>query len=133
MVLDRRRRPLHFIASSLTDLRSVPVAVRGAFGRQLLDAQYGDTPASAKPLKGFGRASVLELVEDEGSSTYRAVYTVRFERAVYVLHVFKKRSTKGIATSKGDMDLVRRRLQQAQHHYDQHDDRVESPKEGRNA
>jgi phage-related protein len=67
------------------------------------------------------------------SSTYRAVYTVRFERAVYVLHVFQKKSAKGVATSKGDMDLVRRRLQQAQRHYDQHDGRVETPKEGRNA
>ncbi len=52
MVPDRARRPLHFIASSLTDLGGVPVVVRGAFGRQLLDARYGDTPASAKPLKG---------------------------------------------------------------------------------
>ncbi len=133
MVPDRARRPLHFIASSLADLRGVPVVVRGAFGRQLLDAQYGDTAASAKPLKGFGGASVLELVEDDHSSTYRAVYTVRFERAVYVLHVFQKKSAKGVATSKGDMDLVRRRLQQAQRHYDQHDGRVETPKEGRNA
>ena len=132
MVPDRARRPLHFIASSLTDLRGVPVAVRGAFGRQFLDAQYGDTPASAKPLKGFGGASVLELVEDDRSSTYRAVYTVRFERAVYVLHVFQKKSTTGIATSKGDMDIVRRRLQQAQRHYDQYVAGIESPKERRN-
>jgi len=130
---DRARRPLHFIASSLADLRGLPVAVRGAFGRQLLDAQYGDAPASAKPLKGFGGASVLELVEDDHWSTYRAVYTVRFERAVYVLHVFQKKSTKGIATPKGDMDLVRRRLQQAQRHYAQYDGRVETPKEGRDA
>jgi phage-related protein len=107
--------------------------VRGAFGRQLLDAQYGETPASAKPLTGSGGASVFELIEEDPSSTYRAVYTVRFERAVYVPHVFQKKSTKGIATSKRDMDLVRRRLQQAQRHYDQHDGGVEAPKEGRNA
>jgi phage-related protein len=133
MVPDRARRPLHFMASSLTNLRGIPVVVRGAFGRQLLDAQYGDTPPNAKPLKGFGGASVLELVEDDDSSTYRAVYTIRFKRAVYVLHVFQKKSTKGIATSKGDMDLVRRRLEQAQRHYDQQYGRVGTPKEGRNA
>jgi phage-related protein len=77
--------------------------------------------------------SVLELVEDDQSSTYRAVYTVRFEHAVYVLHVFQKKSRKGIATPKGDMDLVRRRLQQAQRHYDDHYRRGETPKEDRNA
>ena len=104
---DAARKPIHFIASSLKDLRDVPAEVRGAFGRQLLDAQYGDTPVSAKPLRGFGGASVLELIEDEDSSTYRAVYTVRFERAVYVLHVFQKKATKGIATPKLDLDLVR--------------------------
>jgi phage-related protein len=76
---------------------------------------------------------VLELVEDDHSSTYRAVYTVRFERAVYVLHVFQKKSTKGIATSKGDMDLVKRRFEQARRHYDQQYGRVETPKEDRNA
>lgn len=130
---DRSRKPLHFIASSLTDLCGVPVVVRGAFGRQLLDAQYGDTPASAKPLKGFGGARVLELVEDEQSSTYRAVYTVQFARAVYFLHVFQKKSRKGIATSKGDMDMVRLRLRQAQRHYDQHYGGAETPEEDWNA
>ena len=128
MLPNGARKPLHFIASSLTDLRGVPVVVRGAFGRQL----HGDRPASAKPLKGFGGARVLELVEDDRSSTYRAVYTVRFKRAVYVLHVFQKKSTKGIATSRGDMDLVKRRLQEAQRHYDQHYGRVETPKKERN-
>jgi phage-related protein len=107
----------------------MPTDVKGAFGRQLLDAQYGDTPAAAKPLKGFGDASVVELIEDEGSSTYRAVYTVRFAEAVYVLHVFQKKSTKGIATPKADMDLVKRRLKAAEGHYQQHYRRVGHPKE----
>jgi phage-related protein len=102
-VPDRTRKPLHFTGSSLAELRSLPDTVRGAFGRQLLDAQYGDMPATAKPLKGFGGANVLELVEDDRSSTYRAVYTVRFEKAVYVLHVFQKKSRKGIATPKSDL------------------------------
>lgn len=126
---DAVRKPLHFIASSLKDLREVPTDARGAFGRQLLDAQYGDTPAAAKPLKGFGDASVVELIEDEGSSTYRAVYTVRFAEAVYVLHVFQKKSTKGIATPKADMDLVKRRLKTAEDHYKQHYQRTGNSKE----
>jgi phage-related protein len=128
-VADALRKPIHFIASSLKDLRDMPPDVRGAFGRQLLDAQYGDTPAAAKSLKGFGDASVVELIEDEGSSTYRAVYTVRFAEAVYVLHVFQKKSTKGIATPKADVDLVKRRLKAAEGHYQQHYRRVGHPKE----
>ena len=105
MVAEVARKPIHFIASSLNDLRDVPPAVRGAFGRQLLDVQDGDMPASAKPLKGFGGASVLELIEDEDSSTYRAVYTVRFARAVYVLHVFQKKSTTGSARRQGPTSI----------------------------
>jgi phage-related protein len=127
-VADAPKKPIHFIASSLKDLRAVPTDVRGAFGRQLLDAQYRDMPAAAKPLKGFGDASVVELIEDEGSSTYRAVYTVRFAEAVYVLHVFQKKSTKGIATPKAAMDLVKRRLKTAEAHYRQHY-RIENTKE----
>lgn len=126
---DALRKPIHFIASSLKDLRDPPTDVRGVFGRQLLDAQYGDTPAAAKPLKGSGDASVVELIEDEGSSTYRAVYTVRFAEAVYVLHVFQKKSTKGIATPKADVDLVKRRLKAAEGHYEQHYRRVGHAKE----
>ena len=72
-MVDVARKAVHFIASSLKDLRDVPAVVRGAFGRQLLDVQYGDTPGHAKPLRGFGGASVVELVEDEDASTYRAV------------------------------------------------------------
>jgi phage-related protein len=132
VVADVARKPIHFIASTLKDLRDVPPAVRGAFGRQLLDVQYGDTPASAKPLKGFGGASVLELIEDQDSSTYRAVYTVRFVRAVYVLHVFQKKSTKRSATPKIDIDLVRRRLKSAEAHYERHYRRVGGPEEDRN-
>jgi phage-related protein len=86
----------------------------------LLDAQYGETPATAKPLRGFGGAGVAELIEDEDSSTYRAVYTVRFKQAVYVLHVFQKKSTKGIETPRKEIDLVRRRLKAAEDHYHQH-------------
>lgn len=127
------RKSIHLIASSLNDLRALPDLVRGALGRQLLDAQHGDTPASARPLKGFGGANVLELIEDHDSATYRAVYTVRFERAVYVLHVFQKKSVKGIATPKRDVDLIKRRVQSAERHYEQHYHRVGTGGEDRNA
>jgi phage-related protein len=68
----------------------------------------------AKPLKGFGSAGVLEVVEDWNRSTYRAVYTVRFEGVVFVLHVFQKKSTRGAATPKADIDLIRERLKVAE-------------------
>ncbi|MDR3214461.1 MAG: type II toxin-antitoxin system RelE/ParE family toxin [Azoarcus sp.] len=66
--------------------------------------------------QGFGSAGVLEVVEDDSGSTYRAVYTVRFQNAVYVLHCFQKKSTRGIATPKPDLDLIRERLKAAETH-----------------
>jgi phage-related protein len=79
-------------------------------------AQIGKKHDQAKPLKGFGSAGVLEVVEDSDGSTYRAVYTVRFGNAVYVLHCFQKKSMHGIATPKPDIDLVRERLRAAEAH-----------------
>jgi phage-related protein len=111
------RKPLFFIASSWKDLKRLPGPVQDTFGTLLLDVQYGDTPTSAKPLKGFGGAGVLEIVEDLERDTYRAVYTVNFPRAVYVLHVFQKKSKHGIATPKRDLDLVRSRYELARQHY----------------
>lgn len=81
------------------------------FGYALHLAQAGGRHTQAKPLQGFGSAGVLEVVEDNRGSTYRAVYTVRFAQRVYVLHVFQKKSKSGIATPKPDMDLIRARLQ----------------------
>ena len=111
------RKPLYFIASSWKDLRGLPGAVQDTFGTLLLDVQYGDTPGSAKPLKGFGGAGVLEMVEDYDGDTYRSVYTVNFREAVYVLHVFQKKSKRGIATPKRDLALVRNRYRSAERHY----------------
>jgi phage-related protein len=96
------------------DLLSLPEAVVDVFGFALYLAQDGRKHPNAKPLKGFGSAGVLEVVEDWNRNTYRAVYTVRFERAVYVLHVFQKKSTRGSATSKTDIDLIRERLKVAE-------------------
>ena len=68
----------------------------------------------AKPLKGFGSAGILEIVEDWRGNAYRAVYTVRFANAIYVLHCFQKKAKHGIETPKPDMDLIRERLKEAE-------------------
>lgn len=98
-------------------MKGLPGAVQDTFGTLLLDVQYGETPTSAKPLKGFGGAGVLEIVEDFDGNTYRCVYTVNFPRAAYVLHVFQKKSRRGMATPKRDLNLVRSRYHVAEQHY----------------
>lgn len=96
----------------------MPSKVVDIFGYALHLAQHGRKHQQAKPLKGFGSAGVLEVVEDDDGSAYRAVYTVRFGNAVYVLHCFQKKSHKGIETAKQDVDLIRERLKFAQKHSD---------------
>lgn len=103
-------KPLRWVASSKKDLLAMPEAVRDTFGYALHLAQVGQKHPAAKPLKGFGGAGVLEVVEDFQSDTYRAIYTVRYAEAVYVLHCFQKKSTHGIATPKPDVELVKARL-----------------------
>ena len=88
--------------------------VRRFFGYALSLAQAGDQHDAAKALRGFGGAGVLEVVEDDAAGTYRAVYTVKFEEAVFVLHCFQKKSKRGIATPKEDMDVIRARLKVAE-------------------
>ncbi|QJW95789.1 hypothetical protein FTUN_3343 [Frigoriglobus tundricola] len=83
-------KPLRFVGSSRKDIRKLPKGVKSVFGQALLDAQTGKKHPGAKPLKGFGGAGVLEVVEDDQGGTYRAVYTVQFASVVYVLHVFQK-------------------------------------------
>jgi phage-related protein len=106
-------KPLIWIGGSRKDLAAMPKAVQREFGYALHLAQIGGRHAGVKVLSGFGSAGVLEVVEDFATDTYRAVYTVRFANAVYVLHCFKKKSTKGIETPKPDMDLIRKRLDDA--------------------
>ena len=113
-----QRKPLFWIASSLADIRDFPVDVKKTMGFALAQAQEGDKHIDAKPLKGFGGAGVLEIVEDEAGSTYRAVYTVKFAKAVYVLHAFQKKSRHGIATPKADVELIRQRLKIAESDYE---------------
>jgi phage-related protein len=95
-------------------LRSCPSEVRLDIGYALYAAQRGETDPAAKPLKGFGGASVLEIVASHRGDTWRGVYAVRFDDAVYVLHVFQKKSTRGIATPKKEIELIARRLAQAE-------------------
>ncbi|WP_264084142.1 type II toxin-antitoxin system RelE/ParE family toxin [Pseudomonas azerbaijanoccidentalis] len=110
------RKPLLWVSSSKKDLKQMPADVQDVFGHALDLAQSGKKHPAATPLKGFGGAGVLELIEDFDTNTYRAVYTVRFGRAIYVLHCFQKKSTTGIKTTQCDIDLIRMRLQAAQDH-----------------
>jgi len=96
-----------------------PDEARRNVGFALSSAQFGQKHPSAKPLRGFKGAGVLEIVEDYDGDTYRAVYTVRFARAVYVLHAFKKKSKSGIGTPKHEIDLIEKRLKRAQDDYQQ--------------
>ena len=107
-------KSLVWVGSSLKDLREFPETVKDEMGFALYEAQRGLKPLDAKPLKGFGGANVLEIVSDYQTDTYRAVYTVRFGERVYVLHASQKKSRKGIATSQSDIELIKRRLKQAE-------------------
>ena len=106
-------KPLYWVGSSKGDLLEFPEAVKDTIGSALSVAQFGGKHPAAKPRKGEG-AGVLEIVEDYHGDAYRTVYTVRFERAVYVLHAFQKKSPKGIKTARPDVELVTKRLKAAQ-------------------
>lgn len=108
-----RMRRLEWIGSTKKDLLALPEEVVDVFGYALYLAQTGSKHDQAKPLRGFGSAGVLEVVEDRRGDTYRAVYTVQFAARVFVLHVFQKKSKSGIATPKPDLDLIRNRLKAA--------------------
>ena len=108
-------KPVEWVGSSKEDLRGVPDDVQDHVGFALYHAQAGLKHRDAKPLKGIG-AGVLEVVSRHDGDAYRAVYTVRFEAAVYVLHAFQKKAKKAIATPKPEIDLVKRRLKVAERH-----------------
>jgi phage-related protein len=125
-------KPVEWIASSLDDLKDFPEDVQQAVGYALYRAQCGEKHSSVKPLKGFKGASVLEVVQDFDGDTYRAVYTVKFEEVVYVLHVFQRKSKHGIATPKQDIELIETRLKRAKQHYDRYyKERLEENKDDR--
>lgn len=116
---DEDIKPVVWIGSSYRDFRAFPEAVQDGLGYALFRAQQGEKHESAKPLKGFGGAGVVEIVEDHNTDTYRAIYTVKLRGTVYVLHVFQKKSKKGIKTPGTEMDVVRRRLKVAEEDYKQ--------------
>lgn len=111
-------KPLQWISSARDDLRSFPEDVQQSIGFALYRAQLGSKHPDAKPLKGFKGSGVLEVVEDFDGDTYRAVYTVKFEGVVYVLHAFQKKSKRGIATPKQDIELIETRLKRAREDYE---------------
>lgn len=110
-------KAIRWIGASLRDLRSFPREVRLDIGHALFAAQEGKTDPAAKPLKGFGSANVLEIIASHHGNAWRAVYTVHFQDAIYVLHVFQKKSTKGIATPTREIDLIKQRLAAAERDY----------------
>ena len=107
-------KELIWVGSSKQDLSAFPDDVKLVMGFALRVAQKGGKHVRAKPLKGYKGAGVLEIVDDFDGDTYRAVYTVRFEGAVYALDAFQKKSRKGIATSKADLDRIKARLKRAE-------------------
>lgn len=106
-------KPLVWVGSSKDDLKKFPRTAQSHVGFALKLAQSGGKHPDAKPMKGFGGASVIEIVENYDGDTYRAVYTVKFAEAIYVLHAFQKKSKSGIATSKRELDLIEERLKRA--------------------
>jgi phage-related protein len=115
-----RLKPVEWIGSSRGDIRSFPDEVREVVGEALYRAQQGSEHPAAKALKGFGARGVLEIVDDYRGETYRAIYTVKFENAIYVLHAFQKKSKKGTRTPRHEIDLIKTRLKRAEEHYRSH-------------
>ena len=115
---DPRPKPVRWIGSSRDDLRAFPEDVRLRVGAALWEAQLGRKAGWAKPLKGFGGAGILEVVDDFDGDTFRAVYAVRFAGLVYVLHTFQKKSKSGMATPRHEINLIEQRLKRAKEDYD---------------
>ena len=113
-------KSLVFLRSSRADLKNFPREVQHVMGYALQVAQEGGKHPDAKPLKGFHGAGVLEVIEDFEGDTYRAVYTVRYEEAIYVLHAFQKKSRSGIATPQREITLLKERLKRAEELHAQH-------------
>ena len=105
---------LVWVGSSRRDLRGFPRKVRRDIGQALYAAQEGENDPSATPMSGFGGASVIEIIATDIGGTWRCVDTVRYAEAVYVLHAFQKKSKRGISTPKREMELIRRRLAEAE-------------------
>jgi phage-related protein len=106
-------KPLRFVSASYEELCAFPREVYRNVGRALMVAQLGEKAPNAKPLKGFGGAAVLEVIEDHRGDTYRAVYTVKLASAVYVLHCFQKKSPRGSQVPRLNQELTEKRWRDA--------------------
>ena len=113
----KAQKPVFWIGSAREDLRAFPVEARRVMGVAINDAQNGEEHPSVKALKGFGGRGVLEVVDTHDGDAWRAVYTIRFAGAVYVLHCFQKKSKRGVETPKHEVELVKLRLKQAERHH----------------
>jgi phage-related protein len=111
---DRSPKPVIWVGSSRKDLREFPDPVKDHIGYALYVAQRGSKHRDTKTLSGFGGAGVVEVVKDFRGDTFRAVYTLRYAGAVYVLHAFQKKSTTGRETSRRDIDLIKQRIREAE-------------------
>jgi len=107
-------KPVTWVGTSLKDLREFPAPVQDVMGYALYLAQRGGKHQDAKVLTGFGGAGVVEIIKDYRGDTFRGVYTLRFAGTVYVLHAFQKKSKSGRATPRRDMELIQRRLREAE-------------------
>lgn len=110
-------KPLRLLDAARDDLMDVPQAVRREFGYGLYNIQRGETPGNATPFDGSTGANIMKLVERYDSDTYRCVYAAKFAKAIFVLHVFKKKSTTGVATPQREIETVQARFQRAQELY----------------
>jgi phage-related protein len=108
------RKPLVWVGSCRKDLQAFPPPVQRVMGYALHLAQMGARHPAVKTLKGFGGGGVVEVIEDHDGDTFRLVYTVRLEERIYALHAFQKKSKRGISTPKKELDLIHRRLREAE-------------------
>ncbi|KIC73280.1 type II toxin-antitoxin system RelE/ParE family toxin [Candidatus Protochlamydia amoebophila] len=113
-----QRKPIIWVGSSKKDFMNFPSDIRREMGHVLYIAQKGEKHKDAKPLKGFGGGSILEIVQSDGQGTYRTIYTVQMKEAVFVLHAFQKKSKTGSKTPKQEIDLIEQRLKSVQQKYE---------------
>jgi phage-related protein len=118
-VLSPADRPVHWVGASLDDLREMADEVKDGIGKSLRQAQQGGRAQNTRIMTGFSGASVVEIREDHDTDTYRCIYTVRFAEAVYVLHVFQKKSKQGARTPQSEINRIKTGLKEANEHYKQ--------------
>jgi phage-related protein len=109
-------KPCFFVGSARKDIQAFPDKVKNVVGAAIQAAQFGGKSAAAKPMKGLG-SGILEIVENHDGDTFRGVYLIRLEGAVYVLHAFKKKSLTGIKTAQKDIELIKSRIKLAEEHH----------------